>query len=75
MGQLGPPTTSATRAALPLRTYPDHLVTSQKCHDRLTHRSNPLRLLDHFVGADQERRWDFQVKRLGGLEVDDEFEA
>jgi hypothetical protein len=31
-------------------------------------------LFDHLVGAGQERFGDDQPKRLGGLEIDDEFE-
>ena len=31
-----------------------------------------LRLLDHLVGAKQERLWDCEAKRFGGREVDDQ---
>jgi hypothetical protein len=31
-------------------------------------------LLDHLVGSGQKRFWDRKAERLGGFEVDDEFE-
>ena len=33
------------------------------------------RLFDQLVGAQQDRRWHFETKRLRGLKVDDKFDA
>src|ERR1700694_1330198 len=30
-------------------------------------------LLDHFVGGGEQRRWQFEAKRLRGLKIDDKF--
>jgi hypothetical protein len=37
-------------------------------------KNSTARLLDHFVRARKQRRWDFQAQRLRGLEIDDELE-
>jgi hypothetical protein len=34
----------------------------------------PQSLLDHLIGAQQQRLWDRQAEGLGGLEVDDQLE-
>src|SRR5262249_40801231 len=32
-----------------------------------------IRLLDHLIGAGEQRRWHRKAKRLGGLEIDGEL--
>src|SRR5215470_14751910 len=34
----------------------------------------PARSLDHFVGAREQRRWDFEAERFRDLEIDDKRE-
>jgi hypothetical protein len=41
---------------------------------RLTHRSNLAALINHLIGASQQRRWDGEPERLGRLEVDHQLE-
>src|SRR5215475_4348699 len=38
-------------------------------------RSISLRSLDELIGSYEQRLWDGQAERLGGLEVDDELES
>jgi hypothetical protein len=35
---------------------------------------NVRSLLDHFVGTYEQRLWNGEAKRLGGLEIDDQIE-
>ena len=37
-------------------------------------RSRCAALLDHLVGAGEQRRWNLKADRLGRLQVDDELE-
>src|SRR5258708_40254233 len=66
-----------TLAACPLRPESDRRRSkcdpSLSANRVLTRCSKKAQLLDHLVGAGDERRPDFQSKRLCGLEVDDQL--
>ena len=34
-----------------------------------------MKLFNHFVGRGEQRRWQFEAKRLRGLEIDDKFKC
>ena len=57
------PIREATKLAL-------HCNMSRRANKRLMHRSNLPALINHLIGASQQRRWDGEPERLGGLEVD-----
>jgi hypothetical protein len=33
-----------------------------------------MQLFDHLVGAGEQRRWHVEAERLGGFQIDDQFE-
>jgi hypothetical protein len=44
--------------------------TANGARNRIAHRGLTGVLLDHLVGGGQQRLWNGEAKRLGGLEVD-----
>jgi hypothetical protein len=65
------------RRSLPV--YPDKQTfsvsvgMSQRGHNR-THALQQTGLLNHLVGASNDRRWDCEPKGLSGSEIDDQLE-
>src|SRR5687767_6103601 len=54
---------------------PEHDLTGRHLdHDARLDQITPRRLLNHLSRPQPQRRWDREPERLGGLEVDDQFE-
>ena len=51
-----------------------HDESSRSARSRLYAMQQKAVLLDHLVGARDQRRWDRQSERLGGLEINDQLE-
>jgi hypothetical protein len=74
MSALGQKQTSAPQKVMSVlpskRTFAVQTPMSAKGQKRTSRHS-----LDHFVGAGEPLRMNFEAKRLGGLEVDHELES
>jgi hypothetical protein len=57
----------------PSRTMLDAVGMSQTCHMQ-THAPQQKGLFDHLIGAGEQRGRHRQAQRLGGLEIDREFD-
>src|SRR5262245_38854176 len=70
MGRFAPKRSAAPPAAR-LHPLPDAEIDGGE----VSSQSLPLalRLFDHLVGAGEQRRWDLDAKRPGGLEIYGEF--
>src|SRR6516162_1371395 len=66
-----PPSPVATQHSLPSRTLP---FTWAGLAPAGSHQLGLAHLLDHLVGAQQDRLRHRQAKRLGGFEVDDQLD-
>jgi hypothetical protein len=70
--------TSTVRRSLPVfpynQTYPGVVAMSQMCQFRPHAPQQTAALLDHHVGAGEQRRWHVNSERLGSLHIDDQFE-
>src|SRR5215467_8240548 len=60
------------RGAAIRRFVPKAAASNRSINSLLDHLG--LSLFDDLVGAQQERFWDRQAKRLGGRQIDDEIE-
>ena len=50
-------------------------VDRHRCDVRFVPKADfPLILFDQFVGAAEQRHWNSEAERLGGLKVDDQLE-
>jgi hypothetical protein len=67
----------ATHASKKIRRFPCSLIAdfcNKICQKRTYAPQQKAPLFDHLVGAQQERLGEFQPKRLGGPNIDHQFD-